>query len=625
MPEATRPPSSIPARPPNDSRRPVGFPTASEDAIEALSAASGSYAQESRRGQTPTGDGHGTGRGHKQRITLLFPALAAVAVGFVLLIAGRNIHLCGATFQLPEKLGPRQRDLCRNTLYEVVSADQSLPKNPRSDSGFFIDFPTSHTLRFAFASPKNPRALERARQLATGFLLQVEKKMRRLRQEPSESEVATSALISNLESALKAEQNSLRKALAEIPSVDHRAERDELLGRWKDARRKYDADHAQLSEVAGALEQLRDAPPPSRGIVTPEKRQNAYSADLGLEQDLKELAVALAEARGLIRDIQTETTPLQSQLNDAIEGLVNVLHAEESETLPKSSRERIARLRDEALALRSTFETFSTQWANQLSEIRESPIETRSHEFFDRYEQVRTTLSTFLFDSSKLLAKMRERATAPDAASDKRTSTTQSQGAISRSFLALQTLYHRFEFASSAINRSQNFRLDTALRRASGLSRRSQQRIRKIDEALQQDALERMKKSQADSVLQAEALLEKKRLENDQTVSSLVALQDRLTERVRSVEGFIAAKVRAETAGKNVETLQKTLSTSKKRLRELQMQRIAQGKMGKIKLIEAGILGPPINLGQRFRNGSIGAAITFLGVFLGQWWARRRT
>jgi len=559
------------------------------------------------------------------RITFLFPTLGAIVVGFVLLIAGRNVHLCGATFRIPQTLDTAQRDLCRNTLYDVVSADMAFSTASGSDRSFFVDFPTRNSLRFAFATPKSDEAVEQARRASEAFLTGIKDEFRRIREEPSEAERATSDHIAELNSSLTNEQRVLDQVIADVPEQDHRAERDGLLDRWRSVREQYRVSGARVKEVAGSVEQLRNAPPPSHGIVTSDQRREAYGQDLGLQQDLKELAVSLTEIRGHIGRLQTNTAALHTHLDEATANLSELLHGVEPGKLPKTMRDTVEQLSNGAQALREALASFSTKWEQELTAIRESPIEPRSQELLDRYQRTRSALSAFLFDASKLLAAMRDSARSIDTIKSDNGRVMQLQASVSRSFQTLQTFYHRFEFAASQIDRSQNFRLDAALRSARGLRRRSRLRMQQIDGKLQQAALVEMKSFRATSLRQAEALLEFTRGENDATVSALVDLQDQLSERIGSVETFVSAVARAEMATRNVASLRTTLADAKTRLGQLESLRRSRGANVKIELATAGILGPPINVGERFRNSAIGAAITLIGLLLGQWWVARRT
>jgi hypothetical protein len=624
MPETSRPSTGLPGQRHtggHGSHSPRSSRTQQGDPLRALSAASGDY----NRDYDPAGTPGSAPPYRRQRVTFLFPTLGAIVVGFVLLIAGRNVHLCGATFRLPETLDTAQRDLCRNTLYDVVSADMALSTVSPGNQKFFVDFPAPNTLRFAFATPKSDEVVEQAKRASDAFLTSIKNEFRRVREEPSEGEQATSDHIAELKSSLTNEQRVLDQAIADVPEQDHRAERDGLLDRWRSVRERYRVSGARVMEVAGSVEQLRNAPPPSHGIVTSDQRREAYGQDLGLQQDLKELAVSLTEIRGHIGRLQADTAALHTHLDEATAKLTELLKGVEHGKLATTTRDTVEQLSDSTDAFHDSLASFSTKWEQELTAIRESPIKPRSQELLDRYQRTRSALSAFLFDASKLLARMRDSARTIDTIKSDNGRVLQLQASVSRSFQTLQTFYHRFEFAASQIDRSQNFRLDAALRSARGLRRRSRLRMQQIDEKLQRAALIEMKSFRATSLRQAEALLEFTRGENDATVSALVDLQDQLSERVGSVEAFVAAVARAEMGTRNVASLRATLAEAKTRLQQLESLRKSRGANVNIELATTGILGPPINVGERFRNSAIGAAITLIGLLMGQWWVARRT
>jgi hypothetical protein len=395
--------------------------------------------------------------------------------------------------------------------------------------------------------------------------------------------------------------------------------------KWRTLREKYLASERKVVDSAGSVEKLRTAGPPSHGIVRADERRVAFAADLGLQQDLKELTVAFTEVRAHLARLSADTRALQVQLVEAAAGLADNLHAVETEKLPTSIAKVVATLLGDSQTFSSSLSTFSTAWTLELAAIRDLPIEPRSQELLDRYDRTRSALGTFLFESSKSLAKMRASARDIETAVTDDGRVRQLQAGISRAFQTLQTLYHRFEFAASQIDRSQHFRLDAALRSATGLRRRSQKRMQEIDQALEQKALERMTTIQNASLRQAEALLNLARGDKDKAVASLVDLQDELATRTGSVEEFVAAAARTEMASRNVDLLQKTLSEANERLRELRARRRARGQDTKIEVTTTGILGPPINVAQRLRNSAVGAALALVGLLLGQWWVARRS
>jgi hypothetical protein len=203
-----------------------------------------------------------------------------------------------------------------------------------------------------------------------------------------------------------------------------------------------------------------------------------------------------------------------------------------------------------------------------------------------------------------------------DPSDDTRNYLRQSDAA--RALAELQAAHHRFEFSAGALDTTNNFRLDSAMRIARGLRRRVTDRIRTIDEALHKEAVTRAREEQKQAMGVLDAILKKSRDTSDATVGELITLQDELQAASSSSEQFVAAVAAAELANHRLQLTQKDLSHAEHQLRELAQKRASARRASELTLASAGVIERNVNLGDRMRVAGVGAAVTFLAVLLGQ-------
>ena len=148
------------------------------------------------------------------------------------------------------------------------------------------------------------------------------------------------------------------------------------------------------------------------------------------------------------------------------------------------------------------------------------------------------------------------------------------QSDLTRGFHAVQQAHHRFEFAAGALEPAVNFKLDAALLGARGLRRRSQLRIRRIDEQLQTDAAMRARRGRTTDLAQAKRSYGQLRATLDHAVTKLLSVQDDLnlavseaSTSVRSVLLHDLLKTQVEWIHRDLAAAQETLRTTEERLK----------------------------------------------------------
>jgi hypothetical protein len=233
-------------------------------------------------------------------------------------------------------------------------------------------------------------------------------------------------------------------------------------------------------------------------------------------------------------------------------------------------------------------------------------------------------LNDFLFHSAKRLAALRTlvQETANGSIDNARYYVLQSD--LTRGFQAVQTAHHRFEFAAGELEASDNFRLDAASRSARGLRRRSQKRIRLIDERLQADAAGRARQQRELELAETRRFMQDVRERVDKTVEELVSLQEELNLNTTQREEFLRAILQRDLIKSQSEQTKRDLLGIQEQVRQLTAKRTAGAEANRLELVSCEVIDGPINLQERCRTGGIGAVLTFLALALGQWWITRR-
>jgi vacuolar-type H+-ATPase subunit H len=268
--------------------------------------------------------------------------------------------------------------------------------------------------------------------------------------------------------------------------------------------------------------------------------------------------------------------------------------------------------------------SFLEQWSSAFSAVQSQEIDPLSGALPDLHLSARGALNSFLFDAEKRLTAMRgQLEPSPEGVNvDARFFVLQSD--LVRGFQALQQAHHHFAFAAGGLDTRENFRLDSALNRARGLRRRTQERIRRIEEHLERQAaqlaLEQFSRDRED----ARARLNVVREEADAAVQEMVALQDGLNLSAGMSEQFLRALVQVELAKTKVRVTQGDLFKQEEQLRKLAAEREANHPPAdQIEVVSVESSAVPLNWTVKLRAGIIAGTLTLVLLLAGQRWMIR--
>jgi hypothetical protein len=568
-------------------------------------------------------------------------------------------YVCGATFRLAVTDGPHSGPYPADVDAQLASFRTQLLDyawHQRTDgmvvagSGvhWFVDAPAAGLLRLCLTTSDPEADTQHLRQLAQGYLAEVAARTGAARANPSEAEAMLSQFAAELQARLNETRAKVEESVASLPESDPRQRRDALLSRWRVLQEEFLQARDDLARASAELARLEAEPEPTHGIVSHEDRNEALSADTALQQDLRELEVNLTELKLHLLNVWQESAGELEHLGIAADELL-ATHAPGSDQLDGRSRatERAAgfsprgrsqpdRLEGRTHKLaggsaeevagryRELLDTFSNAWNRDFAAFRRLEVDPLSSDMLTIHQRLRSALNDFLFSSSTYLAALRAGVVTLGAGAEDRAQLHVFESNVVRSFQAVQTAHRRFEFAAAAIETRDNFRLDTALRSARGLRRRSQQRIKGIDERLQREAQQHAREQRDEALAVARKKIEGLRSAAGQVVEDLVTLQTELNLSVDVSEDFLRSALRAELTEHQAGTTRADLAKTEGRLQDLVDRRTSAFDDVTIELVDCGVIAGPVNLGQRLRIGGIGALATLLVVGIGQWWLNRR-
>lgn len=586
----------------------------SRGAIDALSAASGRYAAGRNQPDRPR---RASGR--------LLALAAAIVVGGALTLVGRLDYRCAATFQMTPIPGERVRAHYRKELLHFAWQQFSKEGHHHlAAAPWLVDSPQESQLRLIITAPDQIRGTKQIESLAQGFLSVVARLAQQARSTPTEGERVLESYGSELEHSLDEAQVQLDAALEKLPQDDPLKQRATIRAKWNELRSAFAEAKKRAAESSSDYERLRTEPTPEHGVVSSEMRRSALQEDLTLQQDLKELTVAISEVKAYSLTVWRKTQSPVDKLTQAVRAFEEVLQSVHVDGAASETRARLGPIRGALTDYGEQLETFRNEWSDHFADLREQEIDPYTAGVLDRHQRIRRTLSDFLFAASRSLSQMRTAVSTLNETSSDQARDHVLRSTLVRAFQRVQNAHHRFEFSASEVQSADHFRLDSAMKSARGLRRRTQGRIAKIEKTLQAEAREQARKRRIEETRTAKELAERVRAAADETIDSLINLQDELNKRADLSEEFRGAMLKVELAAGRLQLTQGYLNQTKSTLRDLRAKRLTPSNPTKIELVRCGVLGSAVDWHQRAQTGGIGAVLTLLTVLLGQWWVSRR-
>lgn len=589
-------------------------PASAGSELEALSAATGQFPK------APP-----AGRRRRRTSDLSAAVMAALGVGALLALAGRLEYLCGATFEGVGAGAAAGMSACRRDLFDhACRAFGTITPGGEAATRWSVDSPGPTRLRLCLRTSSRRAGLERVRATAEAFLAQTRAQAETARSTPGHGERVLGEYASDLKTRLDQTDAQVESLAASLPGDDPNQERSALLQRWNTLRAGLIATGEELARATENQSRLQSLPAPTHGIVPANSRKKALAADAALQQDLRELAVNLTNLKFETLIVWQESAAPLEQLTLAVDELTRSQPERYKAGLSAATRADVEKLLAFAEGYREALSAHSASWSKEFTALKQLEVDAMAGDVIEAHRRVRSLLNDFLFAATQRLADMSSAVQALGVEADERARHHVLHSRLIRGYGAVQSAHHRFEHAALAIDARGNFQLEIAMKSARGLRRRSQERIRAIDDRLQRRARADATRQRKADLEEATQQMHQARARVDALVVNLVDLQQRLNASSDSARDYLRALLQAEAAENLSRVASGDLTRTERRLDELRSLRLAMADSMELKLLDCSVIAGPINLPERLRAGGLGALATFIVILLGQRWYARR-
>lgn len=614
------PPSSYPA---GRSLLPVGpmdggghgAPTSS--AMDALAAAREQYRSPTERGI----------RSAAPRVRLWWLVAAAVTGSLPAFLAPPE-YATRATLRIQGPQAVEHAAVYRRALLDFTWRHLAESKSTDRPVQWSVETPQPDSLALHIRCSDGRRALHVSRELAQGFVQTMRQESEAVSSAPSPPEVLLSGYASELQNRLAAAETQMGAFTGADSNRTPMAEYETMTARWASARADFQTLRQHLINATDDLQRLRAAGEPSHGLVSAEDHHQAMERDLTLQQDLKELHVFLTELKLHLLTVWKESASALEALTGETERLRAVMETVES--APDAKNAAVAREREEdSLATTQRWyeevTAFAAAWRKEFSLLRQLEADPLAGEIIDVHEHTRDLLNKFLFNGGQRLSKLRAQLWESDAdgGNDARHHVRHSE--LLHAFHVVQAAHHRFEFSAGALETRSNFQMDTALRGATGLRRRSQHQIRAIDERLERQATDLARKSYREALAVANANWDELRSRADRLVEELVSLQESLNVQAGLSAEFLRASLSAQRAEREADLAKSDLTRVREHQQTLEDQRRATFGDTSLTVVDVGLIPDWTTTWRRARVALAGSLVAVGAVLGGQWLVRRQT
>lgn len=476
--------------------------------------------------------------------------------------------------------------------------------------------PSAERLRVTFATSDHTCDGPFVGDLGERFRIHLAELAAELRRTPSAAESILGDLLALHHERLREVQTKLDAAAAGLPPSDPRVNREALRMRWETLQAAWTTVHDRAIEATKEAERLRSQPDLDVGMVSADERRQALESDAALQQDLKELTVRLTEIKLHLLNVWQQSAGRLDELRIGSEAFGQTLDAVDPSALPSEITEATGRIRMALSAYRGALDAFGTAWTAEFTAIQRMEVDPRRADILDIQERVRTLLNDFLFAGSRHLETLRtqlaELGRNPSATS--RHYVLESN--VTRGFQVVQSAHHRFEFAASALDTPENFRLDASLRSARGLRRRSLERTQGIEIRLEKEAAVRARQQRVTSIAQAEKTAEQLRAASERTLTDLFDVQGGLLAAGSLTEDFLRSALGIEVLAQKVQTQQDDLALIEARRRELEDIRGKEADTLRAEFLSCEVLAYDFQWSTRIRVGLTGAVAAFVAMIV---------
>ncbi|MFH0982105.1 MAG: hypothetical protein V2A79_11245 [Planctomycetota bacterium] len=429
-------------------------------------------------------------------------------------------------------------------------------------------------LHVEILSPDPGEARVSLEALGTAFMDRIRGLVDQARSEPGPDEAVLLELRQRWSGELTALTGAMCQMEPTLSGADREAVEAELRRQLTTRRTACAQNRSRIQDAEAQLAALSAAPLPERGPVDAEVRERALQADPEVQQDFRALRVQLAEARHQLLQVWDVAAPALEELTTAAGQLETLCGGGEIQSATVELRRAAERIGQSAADYRAPLSEFARAWTIEFNRLRTLPDDLGQAEVIDVQTALNDALGGFLFQSSAPLAAIRDEVRALATASAAPAEHHEAVSALLRTFHAFQSAHHRLEFAAADARLSNNFRLEAALKSATGLRYRTRQRLAEIEERLSAQALDELRAERERRVAALQTQLHELRQTLDASVDTLLATQERVDEQAPVLQEFLQSKTAAGFYAPRIEDLRRDLRQIETRLNDLAAKRM---------------------------------------------------
>ena len=566
-----------------------------------------------RNGAPSDGDRLPTSRFRRHPIIL---AIIAAGAGIVTVLAGELHYRCTLEFAVPGVASnPSALAQYRRELSEHLTALQDEASASARDWSVRTHAQRG-ALRCTFLSRSIADGKVELARVSDSFAARLRSDADKARSTPGEAERILADELARLEADLSNLQppTASRPADTQSDPVDPLAARDAATASLTSSRNGYRIVRQELDDLTSRLRTLEATPVSSLVKIDPDVRRAGLEADVELAQDLKTLKIHLVEIKSRLLEVAQAAAPRLEELAAAVEDLRRTGDTPAAQSATGAHRLAAENLMNTAKQYQRLLSDFSGAWDRELTSLRDDPTDPLVGEVIEVQSRLADLAGDLLFQTVEPLSAMKAQTDALAAEPRNAAGHYELISVSTRRFHRLRTAHHQFEFTASDVKTINNPRLDAAVRSARGLHKRSLERVRTIDERLQEEArrqaVEQRDREAADLTRRIEAL----RTQTDATVGVILEAQDQLVEASPKVD----THVRLQFAAQRTNDLENRIASTRRRLNELAAARSSPLNPDAVTVTDRRVDRIPVNLAQRLASGWLVTATVLLVALLAQ-------
>jgi hypothetical protein len=572
------------------------------------------------RAVAPSTPPQGMRRTPRRRAWLLAAAgVLALAAGVITVWAGHFNYQCTLAFRIDGRAGDKAGWAAyRREMHEYIdTSGLHLERADVSVGGSVAADRPGGELVVTFVAPTPRDGLARIVHLAASYPHHLKQVAERARGTVGQGEMMLAARLADL----RRERSDLAgadgppkpNATGQTPLEQRQAVTTTLA----DRRNEYDRVHRELREALSRSKDVLSRPIPKSGRLDEATRHAAQNADVELTEDRAALTVQLAELRSQLLEVGLRCSPLLAELRATAAELVDVGDSKAAQTAQGAHRLAAERLIEAAAAYQRRCEEFAQEWTGELEKLRATEAEPHTSEIIDRQDRLTKRLGDFLFATVSDLSAMQEQIDVLSSETHGAARHLELISTLTRGFRKLRTDHHQFEFAASDIKPLNNFRLDAALKSAQGLARRVSDRVRGIDQRLEEQAYQQAVQDRDRELAALDRRIEELRQLQESHVAAMLEAQDGLTDAAFRVDDYLRDQFSEEQRGERMKQQDKEITSIQAQLDTLAANRPSPVDPDAVTVLRQYVDPTPINLKQRLAYGGLVTATMLLVLMLG--------